>query len=513
MTASPSTAPRTARWPRVALAAALCAGQIGFGLPRLIPIRAAVAQGLMPTVWVAPLDAENAPGAGLLAEKFDESARNDLHKKPNLKMVGETAVDQTVEAGEGDPRVDDAERLRVAGQDQYKAGQHEGALQNLRAALELYEDAIASVTKIEAVVETLQYLGAVSLSLDYEEDARDFYRRAVAVDPELEPLVPAVPGEAELLEKERSRLLKKKPGGVQVTTVPAGATIRIDGVEVGTSPHKANGLRRGFHYVQASHDEAGVAGTVVKVKGTRPVKVRLELKSEVGPPPSLPPTQEQIGGLSALVIVGDVGPDFVARAREISQRTQAQYVVAGRVLPKNDQSFVMQAAIYGVQENQVALVNTYEFRADLSSVFVQAVKFSNAVAEAVDSFPFERVIEDGRLPPVETEEESGAVVAVAPVAAPITPASEVPAPLPPPVQEDDPEDPPEFGHDGTPLPPMPPAEGDQTKEPSRDDDDLWYTEWWVWTIAGAVVIGGAIAVGSIVDPPESDENFNVTVRW
>ena len=46
-----------------------------------------------------------------------------------------------------------------------------------------------------------------------------------------------------------------------------------------------------------------------------------------------------------------------------------------------------------------------------------------------------------------------------------------------------------------------------------EDDDAWYGKWWVWTIAGAAVLGGAATAGYLLSDEDESDGFQAEVRW
>ncbi len=448
------------------------------------------AQTPAPRVWVAPLRTDGAPGAGLLSEKFDEASRKQLGDSRKVELVGSGRAVK-VAAGDADPRVAQAETLRSAGKDAFAAGKTQQALEQLRAALQLYEEGIASVNRVDAIADTLVWLAAASQALEYDADARDFARRAVAIEPEVAAPERYPEAAAALLEDAREKQKKKKGGDLKVTTVPPGATVRVDGVEKGTSPVTIKDLPRGEHYVQASHGEAGIAGERVRVKGGKAETVELKLSTEVGPPAAEPPDPAHVANLVALSKAGDVGPKFRESAEAVAEKTRARYVVAGHIATRGN-SFVLRPLVYGVEEKQVAALDELAFSPDLASVFVQAANFARAVEAACTRFPTDKAV-------------FGMIVAAAPVPPPADepPPRAAPEHRPPPAAEPAPVARRE-------LPPMPPREPDRA-----DEDDAFYKKWWFWTIAGAAVIGGTAYGGYVLlqDDGSSRSTYDATVRW
>jgi tetratricopeptide (TPR) repeat protein len=469
--------------------------QVVFGLPMLLAPSEAQAQMPEPKLWIAPLKASGAAGLGLLSEKLDEAVRQQLVRSVILDLSDQHKA-TSVTAGEADPRVEQAETLRVGGQDAYKAKDWAGAQKNLQAALELYEQGLASINKLEAIAQTLGYLGATAVEQGFGADAKDYFKRVVAMMPEGTPLEEYGPKATKLYTKVQKKLLKKKRGALKIDSVPPGATIRIDGEERGVAPLTVTKLVRGEHYIQASHGEAGLAAVRTRVKGGKTRSVTLTLETELGPGGPKTADAELVAELRDLAAKGSITGAFRDKAEAIAAQTRAQYVVVGDIVAQGN-NFVLTAYIYGVEEKQTAAFDLFKFRADLASVFVQASNFSKAIEKAVETFPFDKVVV-GQLvaaalviapAPAPAPEPVPAPIPVAPTPAP-EPVAVAPAPAP-------------FLTD-----PPPPVE-----DPKDDDDG---SLWWVWTLVGVAAAGGAIAGGYVLSQSQdsgSGSTFDAEVRW
>ena len=463
----------------------------------LVAVGGAWAQGPAPRVWVGPVDAGSAAGASLLARSLDEGVRQDLGRRSAVVLAGQGLAGQgraaSVAAGEVDPRVEQAERLRVAAKEAFGRGDHEGALRQLRAALELYEEGLASVNKLEAVFETLGYLGAASQASGYDADAEDFFRRVVAVAPDAEPLDEFSAAAQGVFREERAKLLEKKRGTLRVVTEPSGARVRIDGIDMGRSPLVVPRLVRGDHYVQAEDAEAGLAGARVAVKGGGTSEVVLILATELGPPPAEEASAEEKAALVAMARVGELGEPFRELAEVVAGKAQADFVVVSHISPRGN-GFVLGAFFYGVEQKQVAAFDEFAFRADLNSVAVQAARFAAAIVEAVGEFPQDKVV-------------VGRPVAVAaplpPVVAP--PAFEAPEPEPAPPE-------PEAPIERAPVRQSTPVPLAVEREEAAEADEGVGA--WVWVVGGVVVAGGAVAAAVLLSEPAApSKRFDAEVRW
>ena len=434
------------------------------------------AQTPTPRVWLAPLGAEAGPGAGMISEKFDEAARSELRKQRHVELRGDPASVGAASTSGQDVRVDQAENLRTAAKAAFAKKDFETALTQLRGALVLYEEAIASVNKLEAVLETLGYLGACSLALGYDDEAKDYFQRVLAIMPDAAPLDEYPAETAAVFEKLKLQQAKKKKGSVVIKTVPSGAEIRVDGVDKGLSPATVTGLSRGEHYIQATHAEAGLGGLKVEIKGAKPETVELTLSTTIGPAPAKPVDPALIREVAALVAQGKFGSPFREKATEVAALTLARCLVVGNVQPQGN-GFVLDAYVYDVDQKQTAALDQVRFRADLSSVAVQAAGFARTVEGACGKFPFDKIIVGGVVaraapapvvtPPLVVEPEPAPVVVAKPKAQRVR--------LPPAQTLDD---------DGLSL--------------EEDDGEPWHKAWWLWAAAGAVVIGGTATAGYLL---------------
>ena len=446
------------------------------------------AQTPPPRTWLAPLGAEAGPGAGMISEKFDEATRQELRKSKRVELRGDAkpaAASGAVGSG-GDIRVDQAENLRTAGKAAFAKKDFEGALKQLQGALAFYEESIASVNRLEAVLETLGYLGACSLSLGYDDDAKDYFNRVLAIMPDAAPLDDYPVQSIELFEKLKKQQAKKKKGALTVKTDPPGAMVKIDGTERGVSPVTVADLARGEHYVQASQETAGLAGIKVEVKGGKGETLELKLSTTVGPAPSQPVDPALVRDVAKMAAEGKLGAAFRERADQIAELTKAQCLVVGHVEGQGN-GYVLAAYIYSPEQKQVAALDESRFRADLSSVNVQATQFAHALEEACNKFPYEKIVVGG--------------VVVAKEPPPAAPPPSAPAPEPKPRR---------------PLPAAITLETGDSLENDEDEDDgtPWYKEWWVWTVAGAAIIGGGVAAGFAFAPEDTNSTkVDAEVKW
>lgn len=485
------------RW----IATALALAQALFGVP-LVTATDAAAQLPKPKVWIAPMAATDVPGARLLSEKFDEAVRNRLSRS-NVLVLTDAVKDQSVSAGEEDPRVAQAELLRVAGKESLAAGDAKAGMQKLAAALKLYEEGLASINKLEAVGETLAFLADAALAQDFEGDANDYLKRLAALSSD-ETLPDGLSGKTRALyDKVRGKLLSKKKGALRVVTTPEGAEVRVDGVARGKTPLVIKEMVRGEHYVQVAHPTAGLGGQRVRVKGGKTTEAVVGLAKELGPGPAEKADPELTAELIDRARKGTLDQTFRDKAEAVAGQVRASYAVIGHIAPQGN-GFVLTAYLYGTQEKQTAAFDQFKFRADLSSVFVQASNFATAVEKAVANFPFDRVVHGSLI--------VAATPKPPPEIRPPAPPTAAPRSAAPKTRQPTPE---ELALRGElPDEPMDLTGNRRTGGTGgQDDDDPWYGAWWVWTIVGVVVVGGTAYGGYMLLEDDQQSGFRGEVEW
>jgi hypothetical protein len=330
-----------------------------------------------------PVAADNVAGASLIANKLDDAIRREVRKRPALAMVGAEEKVLEVVAGAADPRVVEAANLRTAGKADLDAGRLEAAERNLRAALERYELGLASIGTVSTVVETLALLGATRIARGDKKEGRALLRRAAVHDPtaEYDGLPPTA---AKILTTERRRARRRARSTLTVRTKPPAAWIRVDGVEYPGPTARVRKLAPGVHYIQAGHDDHGLAGQVFTLR--RSTRITLELAQALGEPAPSAVEGETLDTLAAhredaLAATSKkrYDPRFDAAARAVASGNRAEYLVLSRVGPAEGSGYTLHTTLYGVAERRAVELPKLALGVDLSSVFVRALELAKVI--------------------------------------------------------------------------------------------------------------------------------------
>lgn len=345
----------------------------------------ASAEPLPPTVWLAPVEAGGAPGAGMLAPKLREGVRGELRKTPTLQLVGADEPRLTVKAGEADPRLEDAANLRTAGKAALEAGDLDAAEPALEGALERYALGIASLQRTHPVAETLLLLAVIDGQRGRTRAAAGRLHEALLLDPERadEDVPEALRGAL----KRARRAAARGRARLTVRSEPPGAEVRVGGRAVGTAPITLKRLAPGAYWVQAA-GEGGLDGARVEVG--RSVTLTLRPRAELGLPAAEAPDAATLAALRALD--GDVtAPADRAPIDAAAATTHARFAVLPWIQGEAG-ALQVRGVVVDLQRHRVRRLPPIAVTANLSSVFVKAVEVGRAARNAAEALaPLEPV--------------------------------------------------------------------------------------------------------------------------
>lgn len=203
-----------------------------------------------------------APRGGVptaLADKVARELAASFSEQGVVSLVGE--------GGSSAGRGDNAEQLRRLLDDargRYLEGNFDGAIAQSEKAVERFEQGAAFEAESAAWDVWCELMLVRALALNKSGRSRDADRvlgALAAVRPDYVPDPGLAPPKFASRYQKILGGLQKKTHSLKVTTRPAGATVLVDGVEVGVTPHTATGLLAGRHFVSLRlggerHDEA-----------------------------------------------------------------------------------------------------------------------------------------------------------------------------------------------------------------------------------------------------------------
>jgi hypothetical protein len=159
------------------------------------------------------------------------------------------------------------------------------AIERLEQALQAYEEQVGHLADIAPISDCLLYMGAAQALSGRARTARSTFQRLLTIDPERRPsedLFP--PAVQEVFDYSEARMSRVRTGSIEVTTVPVGADVYIDGIYQGPSPQTMEEAKAGNHYVRVRLPGHVEVGRVVEARSRRSTSIEVALDpSDDGP--------------------------------------------------------------------------------------------------------------------------------------------------------------------------------------------------------------------------------------
>lgn len=141
------------------------------------------------------------------------------------------------------------------GKRQFENMELELAKQSMSKALSNYWRCPAYIGNGAEYLETLKMLGAIYIMSDEEKMGKEMFKRALLFNPDTtinKDLFP--PNIIQLFNKVKVEVAGMKRGSLNISTIPQGGEVFIDGVFVGISPLIKRGIVVGNHFVSIEKD-------------------------------------------------------------------------------------------------------------------------------------------------------------------------------------------------------------------------------------------------------------------
>ena len=343
---------------------------------------------LKPRAWVAPMAALKGPGVALVASRVEEAARQEIAKIRGARIIRPGQKVLRFKWGERDPRVSQAENLRTSGQAAFGQGDLNGAQANLDAALKLYELALASVRRVDAIGRALAFRAAVAAARGEKGAVTAYLRDAALLSQEIDEPIEGLP---EALQKKLTKLVRKVRRGrgrLTIRTVPPKANIRVNGVDRGLSPVKLKRLAKGHYYIQAEHPDGLAASARVHV-GRRAGKALLKLRAELGPREPLLPSPGTVAALKSALLADKPASALEEPAATAAKHLNVEHLILARIGPA-EQGFEVRGYVYGIVQKHLEPVEPIVLGPNLSTLLRKVVDYGRNLEVAlakVDQMP------------------------------------------------------------------------------------------------------------------------------
>ena len=482
-----------------------------------------------------------------VAAKTTELMQSEIANSDKIKLVPSPKLKTEAPASSEEAKIDQAAIKKAIGQ--VKSGSTELKSQNFDKAIKILKDALTVLERnaeylddINPLLDCYLNLSVAYLGSGEEEAGEDLINHVVRLDParQLDPKE-FVPLFLRIFHARRTSIYKQPRGSILVQAAPAGASVTIDGKQVGNAPAILKELIRGEHYLKVEKAGEPPKYKRVSVPSGSQVEVKFEFAGAGGGPTG--------GGTEVAIAQSIRNNKLDSNAREqaklLAQKAGADYVVLGGVT-KADNMYQVNSYIIKVKTAEITPLVTLFFDQDMLGASIEIYKMVEEIAKKFETYP-EGMRQSTVLvvPGIMKPEERPVEIVVGPTGAPPPlPTSGEPPPeegqTPPPAtgvlvpavsqpaQTGQPEQPkqvakpdqprqitaqPEGGVDSGPK-------GRTLQQKQQIDPSIvivehpshWYTSWWFWTAVGVVVVGATVGTVLYIESISPDHG-EATISW
>jgi hypothetical protein len=460
------------------------------------------------------------------------------------------APEPAAEAPKANPALDRARKQLDSGREAARAKKFDKALSSLVPAKDAFARNLTDLEDFDQYVDALLWSAAAFMGGGYGEEG-------APVLSQLATLRPGLSLDVKDVGKKFSDAYQKAAAqagagcDLTVTAEPAEAAIYVDGKLAGQGNQTVTGLAKGKHFVRVVADRMPPSGRWVVTSG-KSTAVAFALKARNAPAPVVAdkpiktpkaPKASSDGRVRALTTYarsGEYLSDFTRDAKSASEKAMVDYVLLS-YLARSETAFHLGLFLYNAGTGELASIEPSIIDGDLGNLQIALLELESRLSKAVAAFPADRVVRErpGIYLLAAKKPKPVPVAVVAPVAVPTpTPApvpivKPAPTPAPVPTPAPTPAPVPVYSPPPTPAPapvalpgPGPgrspsgsfdeipsdfPMEGGGTPVPPSSP---WYTKWWFWTAAGAVLVGaGATTAVLMTRKGSGPSTFKGTVSW
>lgn len=454
----------------------------------------------------------------LIVQRIQEYMTTLLAMNSRLELLDESALTKPAEEPPPElektsPALTKADDLLWKGKEAVEKKKYRSAIEQLIEATELYEENYKELRDYDKLVDGLLQLSLAYFRAGYDHNGEETLTKVVTLRPDV--ILDArlfSTGVKEAVDRIKARYAKTEAGKVRVEAT-APASVYLDGVLRGMAPLSIEGLSPGFHYVQVFADgHEPFAQRFTTPKADKTMTVAAKLVAKAGPAvPEQKSAEASLVEVVAIVKSGRFVRDLPPAAKPVVETATAGFLFMGYV-SKDGREYILSPFLYDAASEKTAALEEVRFDSQLTNLQVNLLVLEDHLVTALTAFPKGRIV-TARPAAYDRKPETVLVEPTPPRAVEPTPVVE---PTPPATTAGGPgtavADPAAPVYDpNAPLydPTKPVGPG-----PGTVDEAAWYQKWWVWTLVGAVVVGGAVTAGFLLAPEDAQPSrFSTEVRW
>jgi len=321
-----------------------------------------------------------------VANQFNDLLVNEMKNADSLQAIEGPKVVSKKRAQISEPNIDrDAiargiEKAKI-GIEEIKNQEFEKAIKPLKDGIAILEKNILYLDDMNILTDAYLALSVAYFGTGMEDEGETYIRKCVRLDPfkEISP-EQYPPLYLRIYDGIRKQTYNLPRGVIRVTTNPSGATIYVDGKQVGTSPALLKEAIKGEHYLKIERAGEVPVYKVVNVIPNQTVEVNIDF------------TGEEEGGS---------GPEYVAAnalknnridsaAREalvqIANKQQADFVLFGGII-REDNNYKINSFFLKVKTTEVVQTMSLSIDIDMLGASIEIYKLVEELTKKIESFP------------------------------------------------------------------------------------------------------------------------------
>ncbi len=310
---------------------------------------------------------------------YDEvkSVKNFKLIKPQLKKIKSNKGENKKNLAE--EKFNQALELCDMGKKDLLKSDFSSALNKFKRAFTLFENSMHYRNKIDRAVECIAILASTYYRLGNDAKGQDIIDKVVALNPDFQLNGSIFPAAfIRIYEKRRSALLHSSKGSIQITTIPSGAQLYVDGKKRGTTPLLVKDLIPGNHYILVEKENFDSSGTVARVRANRTEKIELELGGGVK-------LMGDEGVVASHVVRNRINYKTKMALKRLAHKYGASYIIFGGIY-KEKNGYVVATLLYSSARRKLVRLVQGNLDLELFGVAEEIYNIGRDLEKKVKSF-------------------------------------------------------------------------------------------------------------------------------
>lgn len=321
-----------------------------------------------------------------VANQFTEMLTNEMKNADSLQAIEGPKILTKKKAAIQEPNIDrDAitkgiDRAKIGIED-ISAQEFEKAIKPLKDAIQILEKNILYLEDMSILTDAYLALSVAYFGTGMEDEGEAYIRKCIRLDPykEINPQQ-YPPLYLRIYDGIRKQIFQMPRGMIKVTTNPSGATIFVDGKQVGTTPALLKEALKGEHYLRIERGGEPSVYKVVNVVPNQTVEINIDFSGE------------EEGGLGAeYTAASSLRNNRIDTATrealvQVANRSQADFVLFGGII-RSDNNYQVNSFFMKVKTTEIVQTMSITIDIDMLGASIEIYKLVEELSNKIENFP------------------------------------------------------------------------------------------------------------------------------